>query len=163
MSRARLCWMAFCLMVATPITACKGKHIGGDDVDYEQSAFEVCVWQEQCLDDFDHEFGTVPRCVELELYRHSEPEECLRANEAFKRCMIELTCEEFAEVRAEYDEQMTSADAGVPDSLPCLIDLFFYNDACAEWFCDNGQLINRQDVCDNESDCADHTDETGCP
>jgi hypothetical protein len=150
-------------MLSTGMTACEGRHIGGDEVDYEQSAYESCVWQQQCLDDFQREFGTVQHCIELELYRHSEPENCLRANEGFKRCMSGLTCTEFAQYRAQYEALTTQSDAGIPDNLPCLLDLLFYNERCAEWSCDSGQIVNRQDVCDGEDDCADHTDEAGCP
>ena len=165
MLRARSGWGGVVLVGALAITACKGKHIDGDDVDYEQSATDVCAWQRECLDptEWQREFGSIQRCVELELYRHAEPPDCLRANEAFKRCMIELSCEEFDEVRAQFEALTTNPDAGVPEGLPCLLDLLFYNVSCGEWSCDNGQIINRQNVCDLEDDCADRSDEQGCP
>ena len=148
---------------ALTVVGCPGKHITEEQTDYEASARNVCIWQEQCLDEFDREFQSVEHCVQLELYRHHEPEACLRANEAFKTCMTELTCEEFREIRPELDALENGEDAGVPDNLPCLLDFFFYHEACSEWTCSNGQVIERQGVCNREDDCADRTDETLCP
>lgn len=149
------------LVLAT--VTCAGKRITEEQEDYEGSARSVCEWERECLDEFDREYNSVEHCVQLELYRHHEPEACLRANQAFKECMTQLTCEEYRAVRPQLDALLENGDPSAADDLPCLLDLFFYYEQCAHWTCSSGQVIDRQGVCNRADDCADRTDETLCP
>jgi hypothetical protein len=137
---------------------------GGTEEDLPTRAESSCLWQSRCLSEFRTEYGSVERCTALEIYRHAIPSACAEANADFKDCLSELTCPEFVAVRPTIDALQTQSDAGIPPtSLPCEIKLMFYLDACAEWTCTSGQIVNRQTVCDGQQDCADGSDENGCP
>jgi hypothetical protein len=156
---------AWVWLVAAGLLGCQGQTTDASgSQDLAVRAQSSCVWQSQCLAEFRQQYQTVDRCVALELYRHAEPADCAEANADFKACLSELTCEEFVAVRPTLDALQTHADAGVPtQSLPCEIKLLFYLESCAQWPCANGAIINRQLVCNGQSDCADGSDESGCP
>ena len=151
------------LSVAAGVLACAGQVVSDDEPEPAEVLLSFCSWARQCVDEFDREYGSEERCVQVELYRHAEPNACSRANAAFKECLVQLSCEEYRSARPRIDALRTGEDAGSLDGVPCLLDLAFYYDGCADWSCANGEVVTRDKVCNLAPDCQDGSDETGCP
>ena len=156
------------LVAACAVFACQSTKVeeGGDDEpDPAAVADAFCRWQAECFPaDYAREYRGFQHCIAVEQYRHSVPENCSRANVDLKQCLVDVPCEEAQSIKPALEQQVDQPDGSLPDEpLPCGTEIIFYALACAEFECDNGQTVERQDVCNIAVDCFDGSDESGCP
>jgi hypothetical protein len=154
-------------VAACVLPGCQSTHVEGEDEELDPAvvADSFCRWQAECFpEDYAREYSGFQHCIATEQYRHSVPENCGRANVDLKACLVEVSCEEAQEIKPALEQQVDNPDASLPDDpLPCGTEIIFYALACAEFECDDGETVDRQDVCNIAVDCFDGSDEEGCP